>query len=126
MPILMIYAIILFTLALLFYSISVWAGFFAKRLKTWHVYVFLLGLVTDFVATWLTYVSIGSIVFTLHSVLGFISIILMTLHVIWAIVVLIQKNEISLSNFHKISVFVWSIWLLSYISGFVLGAIKVV
>ena len=50
----------------------------------------------------------------------------MTMHVIWAIIVLVQKSEISLSNFHRVSVFVWSIWMVSYMSGFILGAVKMV
>lgn len=126
MPTLLLYGIILFTIALVLYSISVWAGWFSKRLKLWHIYVFFAGLVTDLIATLLTYISIGGIVITPHSVLGFISIILMALHVIWAVVTISRGNEQSLTGFHKLSMIVWSIWMLSYLSGFFLGMVKIV
>ncbi len=126
MPTLLLYGVYLFTLALVFYSISVWAGWFAKRLKLWHIYVFLIGLFTDYVATVLTYISIGSIVFTPHAILGFLSIFLMTIHVIWAIIVYRAGKEDSITTFHKLSLVVWSIWMLSYLSGAYLGAVKIV
>lgn len=126
MSTLLFYGVVLFTVALVFYSISVWAGWFSKRLKLWHIYVFLIGLFTDFLATLLTYIDIGGIVITLHSVLGFISIILMFVHVVWAVIVFRSGNENSIANFHKISLFVWSIWMTSYISGAYLGIVKVV
>ncbi len=123
---LLFYGVILFTVALVFYSISVWAGWFSKRLKLWHIYVFLIGLFTDFLATLLTYLAIGGIVITLHSVLGFISIILMFIHVVWAVIIFRAGNENLITNFHKISLFVWGIWMISYISGAYLGAVMVV
>ena len=126
MPTLLIYGVVLFTLALFLYSISVWAGWFSKRLKLWHIYVFSAGLVTDLIATVLTYISIGGIVITPHSVIGFISIILMVLHVVWAIVTILRGNEKSLTGFHRLSMVVWSIWMVSYLSGFFLGMVKVV
>ncbi len=124
MPTLLLYGVYLFTVALVFYSISVWANWFAKRLKLWHIYVFLIGLFTDFLATILTYISLGGLVITLHSVLGFISIFLMFFHVIWAIIVFGRGNEKELTGFHKLSLLVWSIWMASYLTGAYLGAVK--
>ncbi|MCF6343060.1 MAG: TIGR03987 family protein [Devosiaceae bacterium] len=126
MSTLLFYGVVLFTVALVFYSISVWAGWFSKRLKLWHIYVFLIGLFTDFLATLLTYLDIGGIVITLHSVLGFISIILMFIHVVWAVIIFRSGNENLITNFHKISLFVWGIWMISYISGAYLGIVMVV
>ena len=126
MPTLLLYGIYLFTIALLFYSVSVWAGWFSKRLKLWHIYVFLIGLVTDVLATVLTYIGLGGIVITTHSVVGFISIILMFIHVTWAIIVFRSKNEHSITSFHRLSLVIWSIWLLSYLSGAYSGMVKVV
>jgi len=125
MSTLLFYGVVLFTVALVFYSISVWAGWFSKRLKLWHIYVFLIGLFTDFLATLLTYIDIGGIVITLHSVLGFISIILMFIHVVWAVIIFRSGKENLITNFHKISLFVWGIWMISYISGAYLGIVKV-
>lgn len=126
MSALILWGIFLFTIALVFYSISVWAGWFSKRLKLWHIYVFLIGLFTDYLATVLTYVAIGGIVFTWHAILGFISIALMTIHVVWSIIVYLNKNEQSITSFHRISIIVWGIWMVSYLSGFGSGIEKVI
>lgn len=122
----MIYGIVLFTLALVFYSLSVWAGWFSKRLKKWHVYVFFIGLTLDLIATYLTYLSIGSIVLTPHATIGFISLFLMALHVLWATIILLRGQEKQITTFHRISLIVWSIWMFSYLSGFVLGMAKII
>jgi len=126
MPATILWGIYLFTAALVFYSISVWAGRFSKRLERWHIYVFLVGLSSDYLATYLTYLGVGRIVFTWHAILGFISIALMTIHVVWAMVAYRNKSERSITNFHKISIMVWSFWLVSYLSGFFTGISKVI
>jgi uncharacterized repeat protein (TIGR03987 family) len=126
MPAIILWGIFLFTIALVFYSISVWAGWFSKSLKLWHIYVFMIGLFTDYLATVLTYIGIGGLVFTLHAILGFISIAFMTIHVVWAITAYLNKSEQSIKNFHRISVIVWSFWLISYLSGFGFGVAKVI
>ncbi len=126
MPALLLWGIYLFTIALVFYSISVWSGWFSKRLKLWHIYVFLIGLFTDYLATVLTYIAIGGLVFTLHAILGFASIGLMTIHVVWSIIAYLNKSEQSITNFHRISLVVWSFWIISYLSGFYSGIEKVI
>jgi uncharacterized repeat protein (TIGR03987 family) len=126
MPPIVLWGIYLFTIALVFYSISVWAGWFSKRLEPWHIYVFLIGLFTDYLATVLTYIGIGGLVFTVHAILGFISIALMTIHVVWAIIAYLNKSEQSITNFHRISITVWSFWMISYLSGFGFGIAKVI
>jgi len=121
---LMIYAVALFTVALVLYTTGVWAERLARRLKPWHVVAFFFGVVVDTYATWLTYKSIGAIVITPHSVAGFVSLALMIVHFVWASLVLLRADEKAITNFHKLSVFVWAIWMTSYISGFVLGMQK--
>ncbi len=120
------WGIYLFTAALVFYSISVWAGQISKRLERWHIYVFLIGLFADYLATYFTYLGVGRIVFTWHAILGFISIALMTIHVVWAMTAYRDKSEDSINKFHKVSVMVWGFWLISYLSGFFTGISKVI
>ncbi len=43
MPAFALYGAIFFTFALAFYSIGIWAEFFAKRLKSQHSFVFVDG-----------------------------------------------------------------------------------
>lgn len=126
MPAIILWGIVLFTIALVFYSVSVWAGWFSKRLKLWHIYVFLIGLFTDYLATVLTYIGVGGIVFTWHAILGFISIALMTIHVVWAMLAYRNKSDRSITNFHRISIMVWGFWMISYVSGFFSGVAKVI
>ncbi|MEJ2488050.1 MAG: hypothetical protein P8Y68_20220 [Anaerolineales bacterium] len=37
-------------------------------------------------------------------------------HAVWATVVLVQKDENAINNFHRFSVAVWVIWLIPYFS----------
>ena len=54
----------------------------------------------------------------IHSVTGIAAIVLMAIHAIWATVVLLRKNEKLISSFHRLSIIVWSIWLIPYLTGF--------
>ncbi len=60
----------------------------------------------------------GGITFDIHGLTGVLAILLMVVHAIWATLVLIQKNEQAIVNFHKFSVFVWGVWLIPYFTGF--------
>ncbi len=121
MPPLLLTAIILFTVAMVFYTWGIWAEKKARRLKPWHVTLFACGVCVDMIATVLTFMVVGGLVFTPHSIMGFISLGLMAIHFIWAIIVIKRGDEHALTNFHKLSLIVWSIWMISYLSGFALG-----
>ena len=126
MPPLLLAAVILFTIALILYTTSVWSERLQEELKTWHMVVFGLGVITDAIATWLTIEFVGAIVFTPHAIFGFVSLFLMALHFTWALVVYISDARSGRKQFHRFSLFVWSIWLVSYITGFFTGAQKFV
>lgn len=121
MTTLLIIAVIFFTAALFFYTVGVWSERISKRLKCWHVNFFLLGVITDAIGTWLMFENLGYIKFTPHTVSGFIAFFLMVFHYFWAMQVLKKSNEEQLTNFHKFSIAVWGIWMVSYLSGMVLG-----
>lgn len=121
MPPLLLYAVIFFTVALVFYTTSVWSERIQRQLKTWHLVMFGFGVITDLLATWLTIKFVGAIVFTPHAIFGFTSLALMMLHFIWATIVMTQHNKTGLARFHRFSLFVWSIWIISYLTGFILG-----
>ena len=126
MPPLLIYAVILFTLALVLYTTSVWSERLQNDFKTWHLLVFALGVIIDALATWLTIEFMGGIVFTPHAVFGFISLIMMLLHFCWALVVYVGDKQAGRLQFHRFSLLVWSVWMMSYITGFVSGIQKFV
>ena len=53
-----------------------------------------------------------------------IAIVLMLFHAVWATLVLVKGSEKAKVNFHKLSIFVWLIWLIPYISGAIFGMSK--
>lgn len=109
-------ASIIMGFALVFYSIGVWGERIQGRLKPWHLVFFVLGLICDTWGTSLMFEFVGGMMFDIHGITGLIAILLMLIHAIWAFVVLLQKNEKALMNFHKFSVVVWFIWLIPYFS----------
>jgi uncharacterized repeat protein (TIGR03987 family) len=109
-------ATIIITLALIFYSIGVWSERCQGRLKPWHLIFFILGLICDTWGTGLMLEFAGGLTFDIHGVSGLIAIILMFIHALWALIVLIRKDDKAIQNFHKFSVAVWFIWLIPYFS----------
>ncbi len=125
MPPLLFTAVILFTIAMIFYTWGVWAEKHASRLKPWHVKMFACGVGVDTLATVLTFIVVGGIVWTPHAIMGFISLALMAIHFLWALRVIRRGDERALTNFHKLSLIVWVIWMFSYLSGFASGIGKI-
>ena len=107
---------IIISLALVLYSIGVWSERFAGRLKAWHLVFFWLGLVCDTWGTGLMLEMAGGLTYDLHGLTGFLAIVLMFIHAVWATIVLLRKNEKLILSFHKFSVLVWVIWLVPYFS----------
>jgi uncharacterized repeat protein (TIGR03987 family) len=58
----------------------------------------------------------GGMTFDLHGITGLLAIIFMLIHTIWALIVLIRKDEHAIKNFHKFSIIVWILWLIPYFS----------
>lgn len=111
-----VFSSIIITTALIFYSIGVWSERIQGRLKPWHLVFFILGLICDTWGTGMMMDYAGGLTFDVHGVTGLIAIVLMAIHAIWALVVLLRKDEKAIQNFHKFSVAVWFIWLIPYFS----------
>jgi len=119
----LIIAITFIFAALVFYTTGVWAEKIQKRLKYWHLVTFWLGLVCDTIGTGAMGVMAGSLIqFNIHGLTGLLAIILMLFHAIWATIVLVKKDEMMISKFHKFSLFVWLIWLIPMVGGMILGS----
>lgn len=119
-------AIILITLALVFYTIGVWSERTQKVLKPWHAVFFGLGLAADASGTYLMTMIANenrvagvdsNILNQLMGVTGVIALVLMAVHLAWAIVVLERDREAEKHRFHRFSVLVWAIWLVPYVTG---------
>jgi len=124
MPIEIIIATVFFTLALILYSTAIWSGQVARQLKLWQLVVFFLGVSADALGVWITVEFIGAIVLTPHAIFGFSALILMSVHFLWVLLLFIANKQRSLRT-HQFGLFVWGVWMLSYLSGFVTGLQKV-
>ena len=118
---LILYAVVFFTTALIFYTTGVWSERLSRRLKAWHVIAFFLGVITDALGTWLMVKNLGYIKFTPHTVAGFMGFFLMVFHFIWATIVIMTNDQQRISYFYHFSLLVWSVWMISYLSGLILG-----
>lgn len=124
-------AIVLISLALVFYSIGVWAERLQRTLKPWHVAMFVIGLVCDASGT----AVMGRIhasgastqagpLTSIMMVTGAIALVLMLVHALWAVITLIRRRPRELATFHRFSLIVWIIWLVPYIAGAMGGMIE--
>jgi uncharacterized repeat protein (TIGR03987 family) len=113
----------LITLALVFYSLGVWAERIARYLKPWHVAAFWTGFAFDVSGTWAMH-RIAAGPFDLrdpHTLTGQIALWLMLVHAVWATRVTRRGTEDARIGFHRYSILVWLIWLVPYFSGMYLG-----
>lgn len=124
----LIFSIVTITLALVFYTIGVFAERKSKTLNKVHVIIFWLGLIFDTTGTFTMSQIAKSGVETieatsqmLHGITGMLAIVLMLFHAIWATWVLYKNDEEQKTKFHKFSIFVWAVWLIPYIIGMVIG-----
>ncbi|SFA89140.1 HsmA family protein [Clostridium frigidicarnis] len=127
----LIFAIIIITLALVFYTIGVWGERKSNTLKKSHVITFWLGLLCDTIGTLtmgkIAREGINQISATsqmIHGVTGILAIALMIFHAIWATWVLYKNDTNKKQTFHKFSITVWGIWLVPYFIGMIIGMMK--
>ena len=123
MSTLVIVSATLITLALVFYSVGVWAERPARFLKPWHVAAFWVGFVFDVAGTWTMHeMAEGPFdLFDLHTLTGQIALWLMLAHAIWATVVIRRGSDEVRAGFHRYSLIVWLIWLVPYFGGMYAG-----
>ncbi|MGD2123334.1 MAG: HsmA family protein [Gemmatimonadota bacterium] len=115
-------ASVLITLALIFYSLGVWAEHVARYLKGWHVAAFWTGFLFDISGTLaMEFIHPGFDWASSHTITGQIALWLMLGHAIWATKVVRAGRDEARRRFHRFSLIVWGIWLVPYISGMFLG-----
>jgi len=123
MSTLLLFSMITITLALVFYSLGVWAERFSRYLKKWHVLTFWIGFTFDLTGT-LAMHKLSEHPFNLadfHTLTGQIALWLMLAHAIWATRVVRNNNETLRVKFHRYSLVVWLIWLVPYFGGMIAG-----
>ena len=123
MSLMLVFAIIFINIAMVLYTVGVWAEQIRRRLKWWHLWFFWSGLVCDTIGT-AAMAEVGGALFklNLHGITGMTAIVLMLFHATWATLVLARKDEKRIMTFHRFSIFVWIIWMIPMIGGMLLGA----
>jgi uncharacterized repeat protein (TIGR03987 family) len=115
----MVASAVLITLALIFYSLGVWAERLARYLKRWHLAAFWMGFSFDISGTYAMHrLAKGPFdILAPHTLTGQIALWLMLAHAIWATVVVRRGSETARRKFHRYSLFVWVVWLVPYFGG---------
>jgi uncharacterized repeat protein (TIGR03987 family) len=118
-------AVICMSLALVFYT---WAVFSARRqgLHRKHLLIFGFGLLCDYLGThlMLLYGLANGIVPEWHIVVGFASLAGMAFHFMLALVAAtVRRAEAVNSLFHRVSLTIYTGWLIAFCSGTIAGII---
>lgn len=117
----LIVAVVTILLAAVLYSVAVFAEHRSGVLKPWHVALFWAGLASDTLSTTLMSDLAGGFKFNIHGILGILAILLMIVHAVWATVAIMRADERVLRDFHKFSLAVWSLWMVTLVTGFALA-----
>lgn len=121
----LLYAVTTISLALVFYTIGVWAEKLQGSLKRWHLILFWIGFLFDTIGTSLMARLTNDVfMFNFHGITGMIAIALMLVHAVWATIVLIKNEPAAKQSFHKLSIIVWIVWLVPFVSGMVFGMMR--
>lgn len=108
---------LLFVAALILYTLVIWVHRIQHRLYGWMIWLFGAGLLADISGTiFLCAISAVSWKFTLHTVSGFVSLIIMALHFSWAFLAHAAHGKFE-AYFNRFSVYAWLLWLVAFISG---------
>ncbi len=110
-----------FTIALLFYSIGIWSQYYYGKPGWQHVSLFWSGVIADSIATERVFNMVGYLQISFHSITGMLGLLMMGVHATWATVAVLRGKESELKRFHRLSLFVWSFWLISYTTGAMMG-----
>jgi uncharacterized repeat protein (TIGR03987 family) len=106
--------------ALGLYSVGVWTSFLTKRLRPWHLGCFWGGFLADSAGTELMRRMAGGFHWSLHTATGVVALFLMLAHALSASAVMLRGNEHARRTFPRVSVAVWSIWLIPFTTGLLL------
>jgi uncharacterized repeat protein (TIGR03987 family) len=105
--------------ALVFYSLAIWSEKLVGNLRKWMVIIFCLGFLFDLFGTSNMYFIATKHAITWHSGAGYVALIIMFAHLVWALLVHFKsKNKEKYRHyFHKLSIYAWLVWLVAFFSG---------
>ncbi len=117
----LVFSVVLITLALICYSIGVWSEKIQGSLRAKHLIFFWLGFIFDSSSTMIMGAISHSSSVNLHSISGIAAILLMFLHAVWASIVLLSGKDEKKRKFSRFSILVWCLWLVPYSTGAVMN-----
>lgn len=126
----LVFAIAFISAALVFYTIGVWAEHLKKSLTWTHVSFFALGLACDITGTeFMRRIAVSGgadfsgstagVLTTIMAITGAIALLLMAVHLVWALIVMLRGTESARATFHRFSLVVWIVWLVPYFTGMI-------
>lgn len=118
-----LFSTVFITMALIFYSLGVWAERIVKYLKPWHTVVFWIGFTFDISGTFLMHMMADGHFNLLepHTLTGQLALWLMLAHATWATIVVRKDKKALRLKFHRYSLIVWLIWLIPYFGGMIMA-----
>lgn len=112
----MLVSVSLIVLALCLYSLAIWADKLQGQLKTWMIITFSAAFVADLCGTSLMGLLSDSQELSLHSYCGFLALVVMCLHLLWALLAKYRQGRSS-ELFRRFSLWAWLLWLVAFFSG---------
>lgn len=112
----MIISISFISMALVLYSISIWSEKLKYKLKKWMLITFVFGFACDLIGTSIMGWHANGMRLHLHSICGYLALIIMGLHLAWAIQAFKHRGQ-SAKLFHSFSIYAWFIWLIALFTG---------
>jgi len=113
-------AVISIFLAAIVYTIVIFAQRKSGVVKPWHLILLCLGVVYDTTSTVLMS-KLAKSPFTAHGIAGYAANGLMVLLTIFAGVILFKKDEKLGRIFSKISLYIWVLWMISFVLGIIVS-----
>jgi uncharacterized repeat protein (TIGR03987 family) len=109
-------AIVLISVALVLYTTAIWSEKIKKRLLPWMLLIFVIALVCDIIGTTMMGYQNGGFALHLHSFCGLLALIIMLIHLLWAVDALARGGRCQ-ELFTKYSVWAWCLWLIAFLTG---------
>ena len=108
---------LLFAVALVLYTFVIWRHRLKHEFRSWMVWLFGIGLAADISGTvFLCIAAADSWKFSLHTISGFVSLVIMALHFSWAVLAKTIHGRFE-NYFNRFSFRAWLIWLVAFFSG---------
>lgn len=117
----LIVAIISMFAAITAYTTAVFMERKAGIIEKKHLIIFCIGLFFDTLGTTSMSLISESFKFDIHGITGLSALILMFIHVVFALLVFYIGKEKQKRSFHKYSLLIWLIWLIPFVSGMILN-----